>query len=128
VYRPWLTGLLTSVALCAATPAVAGNPAWSGLSPGDQAVLRPVEKQWDELPGHTRARLLRLAHRYQDLSPAQQTRVRERLADWARLTPEQREQARRNFETLQKLSPEQRERLRRQWLEQAPAIEEPAAP
>ncbi|MBU3694413.1 MAG: DUF3106 domain-containing protein [Rhodocyclaceae bacterium] len=129
MHRPaWLPSVLASFLVCAATPSLAGNPAWTGLSPGDQTILRPVEKQWDELPGHTRARLLRLARRYQDLNPEQQTRVRERLADWARLTPEQREQARRNFETLQRLTPDQQERVRRRWLEQAPVIDEPVAP
>jgi len=117
-----------AILLLAVGPTFAGNPAWSGLSPGDQLILRPVEKQWDELPGHTRARLLRLARRYQDLDPDQQARVRQRLSDWARLTPEQREQARRNFENLQRLAPEQRERVRRQWLEQAPTLEDAPAP
>jgi len=126
-----LPGTLAAGALAGLLPlaaAATGNPAWSGLSPGDQSILRPVEGQWDELPGNTRARLLRLARRYQDLTPEQQIRVRQRLADWARLTPEQREQARRNFENLQRLSPEQRERLRRHWLDQAPALDEAPQP
>jgi len=105
-----------------------GTAAWSGLNPGDQAVLRPVEGQWDTLPAETRTRLLRIARRYHDWPPEQQTRVRQRLALWAQLTPEQRDQARRNFENLQRLPPEQRERIRKHWLEHASPLEDPSSP
>jgi hypothetical protein len=82
VRHPLACGVLClSLAALAAAPALARNAAWNGLSPGDQAILRPVEKQWNDLPDEARARLLKLARRYPDLSPEQQARVRQRLAD-----------------------------------------------
>ena len=127
--HPLACGVLClSLAALAAAPALARNAAWNGLSPGDQAILRPVEKQWNDLPDEARARLLKLARRYPDLSPEQQARVRQRLADWAQLTPEQREQARRNFENLRRLSPEERSRLRQRWLESGPGADEALSP
>lgn len=120
--------VLTCLLLWPTAGAWAGSAAWSGLSRADQSVLRPVEAQWDTLPAQTRGRLLRLARRYHDLQPAQQARIRERLADWARLTPEQREQARRNYESLQRMSPEQQARFRRQWSGATPPFEEGAPP
>ncbi|KAA6116782.1 DUF3106 domain-containing protein [Cupriavidus cauae] len=74
------------------------RPAWSELTAAQQRVLAPLAGQWNTLTEVHRRKWLRIAARFQELSPAEQQRVHARMTEWAQLTPEQRRLARENFQ------------------------------
>lgn len=99
---------------------------WKNLKPIQQASLRPLEHEWAGISASQKQEWLKLSGRFPKMTPAEQTRVQDRMAEWARMTPQQRGQARLNFQeakqmtatdrqarwdAYQALTPEQRQRL-----------------
>lgn len=84
------------------------RPLWSELTPGQQTVLAPIEKSWDENDGQRKRKWVELAARYPKMSEQEQSNAQKRIADWAKLTPEQRRSARQNFQTAQQVEPDRR--------------------
>lgn len=99
---------------------------WKNLKPAQQASLRPLEHEWAGISASQKQEWLKLSGRFPKMTPAEQTRVQDRMAEWARMTPQQRGQARLNFQeakqitakdrqsrwdAYQALTPEQRQRL-----------------
>lgn len=83
----------------AANPAArTARPNWSELTPAQQHVLAPLAGQWNALTEVHRRKWLRIAARFQELSPAEQQRLHARMTEWAQMTPEQRRLARENFQ------------------------------
>lgn len=111
----------------------AGSPAgsglaWNGLSAEQRTALRPLRELWPTLGAEDQRQWLAMARNFNRLSPAEQSRLQQRMNDWARLSPTQRSRARLNFgevrrvprderrerwEQYQELSPEERARLAR---------------
>ncbi|MBK4734092.1 DUF3106 domain-containing protein [Noviherbaspirillum pedocola] len=91
-------------------PAAAATtgPAWKDLSLVQKEVLKPLEPEWNGMPGARKRKWLTMAHRYAELSPEQQARMQERMGAWATLTPEQRRIARENYARARKLQPDQK--------------------
>lgn len=58
---------------------------------------------------------LRIAARYEAMPAAEQSRMRERMRDWARLAPEERRLARQRYKSLKRVDPQLREVLRQNW-------------
>ena len=86
-------------------PALAGfatvsesGPRWSNLTVAQREVLAPLKDDWSGIDAGRKQKWLELASRYPTLSRVEQTRIRERMAEWARLTPSQRGEARANFQ------------------------------
>jgi len=109
-----------------ATTAVSAAPRWAELSGVQKGALSPLAGAWDTLSDGHRRKWIALAQNYNTLTPAEQTTLHSRMADWAALNPKEREQARLNFaltkktapadrtanwEAYQALSPEDREKL-----------------
>lgn len=90
--------------------AVAGR--WSRLTARDKVILAPLEEDWSELNTDQRLKWLELSSRFHSLTPDEQLRVQERMAQWARMSTAERGAARLNFQELRQIS--QRERLE-QW-------------
>lgn len=88
--------------------AVATGPQWKDLSQAQQDVLKPLEPEWNRMPGARKRKWLAMAHRYSELTPEQQARMQERMGAWVTLTPEQRRIARENYARARKLKPDQR--------------------
>ena len=85
-----------------------GTP-WNELKPAQQTTLKPLEREWRTISVAQKRKWLELCIRYPTLNPAEQARVQERMADWARLTPLQRGQARLNFQEAKQLPAQDRQ-------------------
>jgi hypothetical protein len=111
--------LLILCLLMAGGPALAlnplGAPQWHALDAAQREVLAPLEHDWDRMSEPHRNKWLGIADGFEQLTPAEQARIRQRMKRWADLTPEQRERARDQYRALRSLPPEQREHLREQW-------------
>ena len=124
--RAWLLAmLLLFVAPCVRAhehlpdgPVVA--PAWSQLTPKQQADLDWLERDWDQMPAHRRARILHRWERWQGLSPEEQQRLREGRRNYREMSPRQRERMRESWRALHALPPEEQHRLRALWRSLSP--------
>jgi Protein of unknown function (DUF3106) len=99
---------------------------WQELKPAQQAVLKPLERDWSGIDAQRKQKWLELSARFPRMSPDEQSRVQARMTDWARMTPQERGQARLNYqeakqlplqdrqarwESYQSLTPEQKRQL-----------------
>lgn len=78
--------------------ALSDNHDWAKLTPGQQAVLAPLQREWAGIEVSRRAKWLEIANRYPSLAPAEQQRITARMAEWANLTPAERGRARMQFQ------------------------------
>lgn len=85
---------------------VGANPAWSGLTPAQQTILKPLQAQWSELEPSSKDKWLSVANRYPRLPAAEQARVQERMTQWAKLPPKARGEARLRFQQTRQLPAE----------------------
>jgi hypothetical protein len=101
---------------------------WQELKPAQQTLLKPLEREWSGIGAQHKQKWIEMSARFPTMSPPEQARIQERMAEWARLTPQQRSQARLHFQeakqlpasdrkarwdAYQALSPEQKEQLAR---------------
>lgn len=113
-------GLLSAAA--SATPAQPGpvvaspakpvttGPYWHELTPVQRQLLAPVATDWNGFSSPKKQRLLNVAKRYPDMSPAEQAKIRERLPHWTELPQTTRDEARNNMKKLLQLPPDERKR------------------
>ena len=90
----------------AATPT---RPAWQSLSPQQRTILAPLERDWGSIDAPRKIKWLDVASRFPAMPPADQQRVQERMAEWARMTPVERGRARLSFQESKQFSPEQKQ-------------------
>ncbi|WP_395137575.1 DUF3106 domain-containing protein [Schlegelella aquatica] len=105
----WAAGQSPSstTAPSAASPSREG-PSWKQLSPAQQAVLRPLERDWPSIDAARKRKWLEIAARYPSMSADEQQRLQARMAEWARMSTEERRDARLNFREVRELSPDER--------------------
>lgn len=84
------------------------QPLWSELKPQQQAVLAPFATQWNSWPLEEKLAWVAVADRYPKMSRAENTRISQRIHDWAKLSPEQRRQARANYRLVKQLPNDER--------------------
>jgi hypothetical protein len=123
-------------------PIVDDGPAWASLSARQRSILAPLQDDWPNITAYQKDQWLELAARYPALNKAEQARIRERMADWARLSAAERGRARLNFQTATQqpatdrqarweaykaLPPDERERLREQASRTAAGATPPSA-
>ena len=116
----------TTAARLSPKPAAEDGVRWQNMKPAQQAVLKPLERDWSGIDAASKQKWLELAARFPRMSPDEQSRVQARMADWGRMTPQARGQARMNYqeakqlpvqdrqarwESYQALSPEQKRQL-----------------
>jgi Protein of unknown function (DUF3106) len=82
---------------------------WNDLKPAQQTTLKPLEREWPVISSPHKQKWLELSGRFPTMSAAEQARVQERMAEWARLTPLERSQARLNFQEAKQLSMQDRQ-------------------
>ena len=89
-----------------ASPAkpVATGPYWHELTPVQRQLLAPVATDWNGFSSPKKQRLLNVAKRYPDMSPAEQAKIRERLPHWTELPQTTRDEARNNMIKLLRTS------------------------
>lgn len=86
-----------------------GGAEWSRLTPAQRSVLAPLQDNWSSFGAEQRQRWLGFASRYPKMSPDEQRRVQERMADWSRTTPQERGRARAQFQESRRMDPEDRQ-------------------
>lgn len=94
------------------TPQPEASPLWSELSTPQKEALYPLANRWSLLSEVQKRNWLHLAAGFHALSPEEQTKMLERITDWANLSAQQRSQARLNFAAAAKLPAESK---RAQW-------------
>lgn len=113
--------IITSACLGLASAAVAQTaptaPTWRELSPQQQEILRPFERDWDSLEPERRERWVVIAQKYPTLGKAQQQRIQTRMQHWASLSPQQRAEAKEIFKQIQHLPRDKRREVLQKWLE-----------
>lgn len=82
---------------------------WHDLSPEQKQILQPLAPHWSRMDETGRDKWVNVAKRYKDLSPAEKTRMRERMSQWAKLPAQERGEARLRFQQTRQLSPDQRQ-------------------
>ena len=83
--------------------------AWASLTPAQQQVLAPLQRDWSTLEPNRRQKWVEVAARFPAMPADERQRVQERMAEWARLTPAERIQARRQFQEVRQLPAEERQ-------------------
>ena len=92
-----------------ASRAVSTGPSWSRLTPQQRSALLPLERDWSSLDAPRKTKWLEVAARFPAMPVADQKRVQERMAEWARMTPSERGRARLSFQESKQFSPEQKQ-------------------
>ena len=92
----------------ASRPASTG-PSWSRLTPQQRSALQPLERDWSNIDAPRKTKWLEVAARFPAMPAADQQRVQERMAEWARMTPSERGRARLSFQESKQFSPEQKQ-------------------
>ena len=88
---------------------VPSPPIWQALSAPQKIALAPLEREWDGLDALRRSKWLSIATRFSTLPAEEQTRMHERMRDWARSSPDERQQARIGFQGAQQIASDQRQ-------------------
>ncbi|MGY0560076.1 DUF3106 domain-containing protein [Luteimonas sp. A277] len=96
-------------------------PEWDQLtSQQREALIATVRDRWNDAPGQ-RARMLRHAERWQQMSPEERQRAHHGMKRWRDMSPESREEARALYQRMRSLPASEREALRERWKEMTPA-------
>ena len=104
----------TSAPAAAVRPSVVtgtptGGPSWISLNAEQRKVLGPLERDWSSIDATRKSKWLEVAARFPAMPAADQQRVQERMAEWARMTPSERGRARLSFQESKQFSPEQKQ-------------------
>lgn len=83
--------------------------AWSGLTPKQQALLAPLEREWPEITDSQRSKWLSATPTLATMSGEEIKRVHDRIRDWTRLSASERVNARIGFQVARQLTEEQRQ-------------------
>jgi hypothetical protein len=114
------------VLLALLAPALKANagdpplPEWERLSEAQRALLvAPIRERWNAEP-EARARMLRHAQRWQQLTPQQRRHAHRGMKRWSHLSPEQQDRARAIFARIRDLPEGERRQWRERWRQMTP--------
>lgn len=82
---------------------------WSGLTPKQQALLAPLERDWPGISDSQRSKWLSATPTLATMSGEEIKRVHDRMRDWAQLSTTDRLNARIGFQVARQLTAEQRQ-------------------
>lgn len=88
------------------------GPVWNGLTAAQRLALHPLAERWPFLSELQKRRWLVLAQSFPSLPEPEQSKLHDRMTEWANLSAQQRNQVRLNFTTANKLAPDNK---RAQW-------------
>lgn len=88
------------------------GPSWESLSTSQQLALYPLAERWVMISEAQKRRWLALAVNFAALPATEQTKVHERMTEWANLSAQQRNQARLNYAVTSRLGLDDK---RAQW-------------
>lgn len=93
----------------APAPLSAPPATWAGLTPKQQALLAPLERDWADIADAQRSKWLSATPTLATMSGEEIKRVHDRIRDWTRLSPNERLNARIGFQVARQLTAEQRQ-------------------
>ena len=93
----------------AVTGTSTGGPSWISLNAEQRKALGPLERDWSSIDAARKSKWLEVAARFPAMPAADQQRVQERMAEWARMTPSERGRARLSFQESKQFSPEHKQ-------------------
>jgi hypothetical protein len=82
---------------------------WSALTPKQQVLLAPLERDWPEISDAQRSKWLSATPTLATMSGEEIKRVHDRIRDWTLLSGSERLNARISFQVSRQLTPEQRQ-------------------
>lgn len=90
------------------------RPRWNELTPIQQNALAPLAAEWNKIEVFRKKKWLEIGNRYVNMSAEEQSRMQERMREWAKLTPDERRVAREIYTRTKKLDASQKSA---QWQE-----------
>lgn len=102
------SGKTPASASVAALPKSFSSLDWNSLTSAQHNALRPLTGSWTNLSDEQKRKWITLSANYPQMPLAEQTKLHERMAQWASLSPRQREQARLNFAEIKQITPQQK--------------------
>jgi hypothetical protein len=81
---------------------------WTSLSKEQQTALYPLATGWEKLSDLQKRKWISLSANFSKMTATDQTKLHERMVQWATLSPKQREHARLNFAEVQKITPQEK--------------------
>lgn len=81
---------------------------WSGLTPKQQALLAPLERDWPDISESQRSKWLSATPTLATMSGEEIKRVHDRIRDWTRLSGDERVNARIGFQVAKQVDTERR--------------------
>lgn len=90
-------------------PPTASEPAWSALTPAQQAALAPLRKDWPDIDAPRKQKWLEIAARFPSMPREERQRIQKRMAEWSRMSPEERGRARLQFQEARQIDPRERQ-------------------
>lgn len=84
-------------------------PTWSGLTPKQQVLLAPLERDWADISDSQRSKWLSATPTLATMSGEEIKRVHDRIRDWTLLSGSERVNARIGFQVAKQLTAEQRQ-------------------
>lgn len=79
------------------------GPRWAELSAAQRTALAPLEREWPSIEAQRKQKWLQVAGRLSSMPPAEQARIQNRMAEWAKLTPTERGRARMAYQEAKQL-------------------------
>ncbi|MEO8299887.1 MAG: DUF3106 domain-containing protein [Burkholderiales bacterium] len=107
--RRWWALLLLSCLCVGGALAQEAAPRWNQLTPPEREVLLPLREHWPEVDAVRKQKWREVALRYPGLPVDQQSRIRERMLEWAGMTAAQRTAARMQYQSAKKLPMQERQ-------------------
>lgn len=100
------------------TTAILGTPpqpGWSLLSTQQKIILAPLVSDWDQMDNIRRKKWLGIAERFPKMTQDEQSRVQERMREWAALTPTQRAKVRDSYKEFNQLDQDKKVAVKKKW-------------
>lgn len=104
----WAGCLLLALATSLAVQASEPGASWSSLSPAQQQVLAPLQREWATIDAGRREKWIEVASRFPTMPADERARLQARMSEWARMSPAQRAAARQQFQEVKRLPAEER--------------------
>lgn len=112
-YKSLLILVFCAAGIASDEGAIAGE--WGSLDASQRSMLAPLEENWADMSEVERQHWMGIIDGASSLTREEQTRLANRMREWAAMSPEARERARDQYRALRSMPPDQRERLYQQW-------------
>ena len=100
-----------------ASKKTSSNLSWRALTPAQQLAFAPLAGEWDSMDAQRKEKWLAIGDKYARMSPAEQSRLQDRMRDWVKLTPEERRSVRRSYASTKKWDADEKSAQWQQYLQ-----------